>query len=232
MAKNSAKATYTLTELGEIVMRKFPGHYKDIKNAASTVSYFANRLEIKDINGKKKFKHIAAADAEKIIATMRESYETHPKTWTTPIEREIRKADKVDVAITENEPPTLPVLEVKAEKVTPEMRAELKEAMSKMPGTVSESEIYEIKPDTIPSTPVIRKTAEEKKAEADEFARKRKHFYTDVNYFMRLAQTPAERVAIWEALSNLYGIVTTYSSKILPDGFEDESDEQHDKWSI
>jgi len=225
MAKNSAKATYTLTELGEIVMRKFPGHYKDIKNAASTVSYFANRLEIKDINGKKKFKHIAAADAEKILATMRESYETHPKTWTTPIEREVRKADKEVIA-----PDREAVDKVKTDfdASVIKLKASAEKYVEEVRETMNKPEPAKVTTDNWS----YKRTAEEKKAEADEFARKRKHFYTDVNYFMRLAQTPAERVAIWEALSHLYGIVTTYSSKILPDGFEDESDEQHDKWSI
>lgn len=227
MAKNSAKATYTLTELGEIVMRKFPGHYKDIKNAASTVSYFANRLEIKDINGKKKFKHIAAADAEKILATMRESYEDHPKTWTTPIEREVRKADKEAEEIA-------PSREA-VDKVKTDFDASVIKLKASAEKYVEEVSEVMNKPEPAKATTdswSYKRTAEKKKAEADEFARKRNHFYTDVNYFMKLAQTPAERVAIWEALSNLYGIVTTYSSKIFLDGFEDESDEQHDKWSI
>lgn len=49
-------------------------------------------------------------------------------------------------------------------------------------------------------------TATEKKAEADAFELRRKHFYTDVNYFIKLATTPAERIAIWEALGKLYGL--------------------------
>lgn len=50
------------------------------------------------------------------------------------------------------------------------------------------------------------KTATEKKAEADAFETLRKKFYTDVNYFIKFAQSAEERLAIWNALANLYGI--------------------------
>lgn len=39
----------------------------------------------------------------------------------------------------------------------------------------------------------------------DAFATHRKQFYTDARYFLKDAQTPEERVAIWDALAELYG---------------------------
>lgn len=47
--------------------------------------------------------------------------------------------------------------------------------------------------------------AETIKADPDEFEAKRKKFYTDVHYFMKLCSTPEERTAMLYALAALYG---------------------------
>ena len=47
--------------------------------------------------------------------------------------------------------------------------------------------------------------AETVKAEPDDFEAKRKKFYTDVHYFMKLCSTPEERTAMLYALAALYG---------------------------
>ena len=46
----------------------------------------------------------------------------------------------------------------------------------------------------------------DKKTEVDAFEALRKKFYTDVNYFIKYAQTPQERLAIWETIGKLYGL--------------------------
>ena len=69
---------------------------------------------------------------------------------------------------------------------------------------ISEAPAEPVKTPT--ETAVDKLTAVEKKAEADAFELRRKNFYTDVNYFIKYAQSPQERLAIWEAISKLYGI--------------------------
>ena len=75
-----------------------------------------------------------------------------------------------------------------------------------------------------------RGEATEKKAEADEFEARRKNFYTDVNYFLKYAQSKDERVAIWGALSKLYGITALPARRI--EEAKPETAEQRDKWCI
>jgi len=74
-------------------------------------------------------------------------------------------------------------------------------------------------------------TATEKKAIADDFELRRKRFYTDVNYFLKFAQTPDERTEIWGALSALYGI-SAQAPKQTAQPIPTETTEQRDKWSI
>lgn len=62
----------------------------------------------------------------------------------------------------------------------------------------------------------------------DEFEVRRRRFYTDVNYFLKFAQSPDERTEIWRALSALYGI----SAQARPQPIPTETEEQRDKWSI
>ena len=69
---------------------------------------------------------------------------------------------------------------------------------------ISEAPAEPVKAPT--ETVVAKMTATEKKAEDDAFEVRRKKFYTDVNYFIKYAQSPQERLAIWEAISKLYGI--------------------------
>lgn len=70
MARNYSKATYTIGEIAEIVHGKCPGRYKNEKIAGREVCRIMKELGIDDINGKKRFKQIAATDAVKIIRYM------------------------------------------------------------------------------------------------------------------------------------------------------------------
>lgn len=172
MAKSAKKGTYTFNELGAIIMKKYPGKFKDLKSASVQVAHVAQRLKIEDINGKKKYKQITASDADRVLEDMRESYENHPRKHATPLE----KLAKKETAFIEE-----PKAQVNA---IPSERAR---------------EIFQAKPLEI-------KPADERQLEADYFEVRRKRFYTDVNYFLKYAQTAGERVAIWTALSKLYGI--------------------------
>ena len=70
------------------------------------------------------------------------------------------------------------------------------------------SEDWRTAPVKAPTETVVEKlfTAEDKKAAADAFDVIRKKFYTDVNFFIKYAQSIEERSAIWGALSSLYSL--------------------------
>lgn len=70
MARNYSKATYTIGEIAKIVYDKCPGRYKNEKIAGREVCRIMKEMGIDDINGKKRFKQIAANDAVKIIRHM------------------------------------------------------------------------------------------------------------------------------------------------------------------
>ena len=67
MAKDSKKFVFTLNEIGGHAFKKWPGRWKNQESAYASVKAIAQRLEIGDINGKKKYKLIAAKDAARIL---------------------------------------------------------------------------------------------------------------------------------------------------------------------
>lgn len=164
------KEIYKFTEVGAMLYDMFPGHYLNLKSAIATVNTNARALGIKDINGKKKHRHMTAKDAERVLTAC--EYCLRQNT-ATPIEKAIRDADE---AAQPSEAPVETVIEAPKDYV---------EAVKAV---------------------IDKKTATEKKAEADAFEVLRKKFYTDVNYFIKFAQSAEERLAIWNALANLYGI--------------------------
>lgn len=200
MAKNAKKGTYTFNELGAIVMKKYPGKFKDLKSASVQVAHVAQRLKIEDINGKRKYKQITASDADRILEDMRESYEKHPRTHSTPLERMAKQDEATEFLKNLVEPQAVtseqiglvglsdPIHDSMAlsrkeiEKEENALKAEIAKALEKDPPKI-----------VIPS-------------KVDEFETRRKKFYTDVNYFLKYAQSSNERVAIWGALSKLYGL--------------------------
>ena len=206
MAKNAKKGTYTFKELGEIVMKKYPGKFVHLESASVQCAHVAQRLGIEDINGKKKYKQITASDAEKILEDMRQSYENHPRTHSTPLER-MAKQEEPQAVTSEQIDVTLP-------------------PSGGIPQTMTKPLCLHIKSFEFPEPE--RVTPSEKKA--DEFEARRKKFYTDVNYFLKYAQSKDERVAIWGALSKLYGITALPARRI--EEAKPETAETSDKWSI
>ena len=209
------KYAYTFKEIAEEVMRKLPGHYKNFDSANATVRTTARELGIKDINGKGHHKIVPAVHAELILKAVIEKATRRPYTPSTPIESYIREAEKKEPAIV-SEPPTLPTkkeeIAIKAEvpTLTVDQTAEAIEKLK------------ELKPTRF-------LTPEE--TQRDEFEVRRRRFYTDVNYFLKFAQSPDERTEIWGALSALYGI-SAQAPKQTAKPIPTETTEQRDKWSI
>lgn len=223
------KYTYTFKEIAEEVMRKLPGHYKNFDSANATVRTTARELGIKDINGKGHHKIVPAVHAELILKTVLDKATRRPYTPSTPIESAIREAEKEDVA-------------VQSIKIEPAMKhaAQRTAELITKTGPFEKGEEF-TKEELAQKCQKLEKelTAVEKKAIADDFELKRKRFYTDANYFLRMAQTPGERVAIWSALAKLYGIggsinwdLSDSSVTMNPQKIPTETTEQRDKWSI
>ena len=197
------KYAYTFKEIAEEVMRKLPGHYKNFDSANATVRTTARELNINDINGKGHHKIVPAVHAEIILKAVIEKATRRPYTPSTPIESAIREAEKEDVA-------------VQSIKIDPAM----KHAAQRTAELITQTGPFE-----------KNITATEKKAIADDFELRRKRFYTDVNYFLKFAQSPDERTEIWGALSALYGI-SAQAPKQTAQPIPTETTEQRDKWSI
>ena len=197
------KYTYTFKEIAEDVMKKLPGHYKNFDSANATVRATARELGINDINGKGKYKIVPAVQAEIILKAVIERATRRPYTPSTPIEQEIRRSEKEEVAVA-------------SVSIDPAMK-------------YAAQRTAELLTQTGPFEKNI--TATEKKAFADDFELRRKRFYTDVNYFLKFAQTPDERTEIWGALSALYGI-SAQEPKQTAQPIPTETTEQRDKWSI
>lgn len=217
MAKNAKKGTYTFKELGEIVMKKYPGKFVHLESASVQCAHVAQRLGIDDINGKKKYKQIAAGDAEKILEDMRQSYENHPRTHSTPLERMAKQDEATEFLKNLVEPQAVTSKQIDPIELEEELKAFTEHSMAKY---------------------LKAKDPEEEPKKVDDFEVRRKRFYTDANYFLNRAQTPGERVAIWSALSHLYGIGGNISWDLTnPDPnkavtMKPETAEQRDKWSI
>ena len=167
------KEVYTMIEIAERVMEKWPGRYKSIASANAAVRGAARELGIGDINGKGKYKNIAAKGAERILEHLGKNY----RKTSTPLEK-IAKKDEATEFLKGLVEPQVQVQAIPSERAR---------------------EIFQAKPLEI-------KPADERQLEADYFEVRRKRFYTDVNYFLKYAQTAGERIAIWTALSKLYGI--------------------------
>ena len=82
------KEVYTMIEIAERVMEKWPGRYKSIASANAAVRGAARELGIGDINGKGKYKNIAAKGAERILEHLGKNYR---KTHTAREDREERR---------------------------------------------------------------------------------------------------------------------------------------------
>lgn len=79
MAKESRKGIFTLNEIGAHALKKWPGRWKNQESAYASVKATAQRLEIGDINGKQKYKLIAAKDAARILEELTKHQKKTPQ---------------------------------------------------------------------------------------------------------------------------------------------------------
>lgn len=73
MSRNYSKGTYTVGEIAEIVMKKNPGRFKNVRIAHRQVNKTMVKMQIGDINGKKRCMIIAAKDAERLVEAISNS---------------------------------------------------------------------------------------------------------------------------------------------------------------
>ena len=66
--RESKKGVFTFKEITELVVKKYPGRWASFESAYASVKATAQALGIGDINGKRKFKQIAAVDVSNILA--------------------------------------------------------------------------------------------------------------------------------------------------------------------
>ena len=67
MAREYRKGIYTLTEISAEAIKKYPGRWVSSESAYASVKNISRQLGIGDINGKKKYKQIAAVDVVRIF---------------------------------------------------------------------------------------------------------------------------------------------------------------------
>lgn len=120
MAKDSKKFVFTLNEIGGHAFKKWPGRWKNQESAYASVKAIAQRLEIGDINGKKKYKLIAAKDAARILEEL------------TKTERKKAKHGQADLfSLLPAEEPA--ALVVNPEKVTDEIKKQIADSLKAGP---------------------------------------------------------------------------------------------------
>lgn len=194
------KEIYKFTEVGAMLYDMFPGHYLNLKSAIATVNTNARALGIKDINGKKKHRHMTAKEAERVLTAC--EYCLRQNT-ATPIEKAVKDAEKTKTETVADNMTTEEIVN-KPEITSEDLKAYI-DAMAAF-YDVTHATPEERAAITAAAPALSPKTATEKKAEADAFEVLRKKFYTDVNYFIKYAQTPQERLAIWDTIGKLYGL--------------------------
>lgn len=97
MAREYKKGIFTLQEISAEAMRKYPRRWVSSESAYASVKNIARQLEIGDINGKKKYKQIAAVDVVRIFELLEKTnrgkkktpgqvnlFSLFPETSTTP----------------------------------------------------------------------------------------------------------------------------------------------------
>ena len=191
------KEVYTMIEIAERVMEKWPGRYKSIASANAAVRGAARELGIGDINGKGKYKNIAAKGAERILEHLGKSY----KKTSTPLEKIAKKDEATEFLKAQLDANLEKIKENENKLAVQAVNASAPQVQVQAIPSERNAEIEKAEP-----VEVAPLTATEKKAKNDEFETRRKKFYTDVNYFLKYAQSSNERVAIWGALSKLYGL--------------------------
>lgn len=120
--KTIKKGVWTLQEIGARAFKAWPGRWKDEESAYASVRAAAQRLGVGDINGKKKYKLIAAVDVSRILGEL------------TRIDKKKRhESGQADFfALLPEEPAALAIDPgvIVAGKITPEIKQQLKDALT------------------------------------------------------------------------------------------------------
>lgn len=80
MAREYKKGIYTLNEISAEAMKKYPGRWVNTDSAYASVKTISRQLSIGDINGKKKYKQIAAVDVARIFELLEKTNKRKKKT--------------------------------------------------------------------------------------------------------------------------------------------------------
>lgn len=171
---------YLTTAIADVVMADYPGRYKSKGSCLTNISKSIERLGLVSANKQKKYRAYAGKDAQAIYEDLARIARA------TPIEKAVKDAEKTTKTETVIETMTTEEIVNKPVITSEDIKAYIEK----------KSELY----DLTHSTPDDRD-----RIIYDAFAIHRKQFYTDARYFLKDAQTPEERVAIWDALAELYG---------------------------
>lgn len=126
--KTTKKGVFTLQEIGAGAFKTWPGRWKDEESAYASIRTTARKLEIGDINGKKKYKLIKAVDVSRILVELARTYKNK--------RHESGQADFFDLL-----PDEPAVLTVDPAKITPEIKKQIKDSLT------GPAELLTIKPD-------------------------------------------------------------------------------------
>lgn len=177
MCKFDRNKVYTTREIAEVIVEDFPNRYQDISSCMRGLTRYEKAVNAVPANKQMRNKVFTGLDAEAIYNN---AAERHVKNSFTK-----RKAE-----------PLTPIEAIAKKATKEEQKAEAVNAITEEP---KESELVKA------YCKGFDTGAETVKADPDEFEAKRKKFYTDVHYFMKLCSTPEERTAMLYALAALYG---------------------------
>ena len=115
--KTIKKGVFTLQEIGARAFKAWPGRWKDEESAYASVRAAAQRLGVGDINGKKKYKQIAAVEVSRILGELQR------------IDKKKRhESGQADFFALLPEEPA--VLTIDPEKITPEIKKQFADAFT------------------------------------------------------------------------------------------------------
>lgn len=192
MPKFDKNATYKTRELADALMLNYPGRFKTINSCMTNIAKSIKRLGLEPSNKQKRCRVFAGKDAQAIYDDMVSIARG------TPIEKAVKIAER-ELTLDEV------VLAKEAEKATPtETVVDTMTAPKSITISTDENGKGTIEL-TENMTGLVIGPDGGVRPVCDAFATHRKQFYTDARYFLKDAQSPEERVAIWDALAELYG---------------------------
>ena len=103
MARECKKGVFTLSEISAEAMKKYPGRWVNPESAYASVKTISRQLGAGDVNGKKKYKQIAAVDVARIFETLEKTNRGKKKAEKhTPQQADFFSLLPEPVTITEN----------------------------------------------------------------------------------------------------------------------------------